>query len=152
MEALATASHQKRRAEKDEELSAPTRGTRSTPRKPAGPPSESVKTPTKSSAVKDKGKQKATEAFEKAMTQTTPSKTKSILKATPVKPAIDYTKPFIALQDEADGKEKQEDDIPYETYWGDLLIRYRRKEDLDVRREKTEKWRQSMLRKLENAM
>lgn len=74
------------------------------------------------------------------------------MKATPVKPAVDYSKPFIAIQSETEVKERQEDDIPYETYWGDLLIRYRRKEDVDARRQKTENWRQGMLGKLDVAI
>lgn len=39
--------------------------------------------------------------------------------------------------------------VPYETYWGDLLLRWRSKEEVDSRQRKTETWRQKMIAKVE---
>lgn len=149
MRDLATASHQKLRREAAEEMSLdkPVKEVvRSSVRKSTTVEVSLPDTPTKSSA---KGKQKATEAFENAMNQRTPTKAKPVVRETPVKAQIDYSKPFEALKDDADATNKPEaEEIPYETYWGDMLIRYQRKEDLDARQKKMEVWRQGMLQRL----
>lgn len=150
---LMSASHESSKAAKDEEMSPgadKTRVNRSSPRKSAtrmDVPPEPSKTPTKS--IRAKGKEKAPEAFEQAMAQKTPTKTRSAIKTTSGKPSVDYSKPYVAVKLEADVESKQEEEVPPETYWGDMLIRYRRKVDVEARQQKTEAWRQSMLRRLD---
>lgn len=83
------------------------------------------------------------------MDQETPTKQKSALKTVASKPAIDYSIPFVAADDNAEVANKQESEaIPYETYWGDMLIRYRHKDTVKARKQKTDAWRQDMLNKL----
>lgn len=149
---LATASHQKLRRKADEDLSTDRTVTTSpqllarSPINNANAESPLPDTPSKSIA---KGKQKATEAFENAMNQITPTKTKPALNATPAKAQIDYSKPYEVLKVDANPTDKPDtEEIPYETFWGDMLVRYRRKEDMDARRQKMEIWKISMLQKL----
>lgn len=150
---LATASHQKARRAAVEEMSVDTSAagpSRSSLRK-AGTSSNNIPdTPTKRS---EKGRDKATEAFDKAMIQKTPTKAKSALENTPAQATVDYSKPFEAVKDDAHVPNREEaEEVLYETYWGDMLIRYRRKDELDARRQKTEVWRQSMLKSLRSCV
>jgi hypothetical protein len=150
---LASGSHQKERAEmlvnEDEEASDSTRN-QSSPRKGISQAAKEVvsraaaaRTPIKSNA---RVSEKATVAFEKAMAQVTPTKAKAVPKSASAK---SQPAPVLRVElPQEEDKANAEESTPYETYWGDMMIRYRSKGDVNEQRKTTETWRRTMIKRV----